>query len=348
MFDNYFYLLLFWLFPFIVVLFFYSYACKRRAALRFVDVSMFIRLFPVMRFGYFLFSCVCFCVSASFIIIALSCPMFGEYFEEVSRKGCDVFVLLDVSRSMLAEDASPNRLERAKSAIRDLLDNVVGDRVGLLVFAGKPVIKAPLTTDRGFYNEVLNAVDTSSAPSGGTAIGDAIRRALAAMPPEAERDQAIVLITDGEDHESMPLEAAKEAAAKNIKIIVVALGDTVEGSRIPVRDERGNLTFLKYNGQEIWSKVDDKTLREIAEITNGTYIPAGDKLFELGQIYSQNIAKLSAGEFQVEQQKKYHKQFQPFLVLAIIALLAYAYFAKAGFQNAEYRIIDKSNFISKK
>jgi Ca-activated chloride channel family protein len=110
--------------------------------------------------------------------------------------------------------------------------------------------------------------------------------------------------------------------------LAVGLGDAVEGGRIPLRDEKGNLTFLKYEGREIWSKVDGKTLMEIAEITNGTYIPAGNKLFDLGQIYSQNIAKLSSGEFQIEQRKKYHKQFQIFLLLAILALFAYAYYRK--------------------
>ncbi|MDR2761567.1 MAG: VWA domain-containing protein [Planctomycetaceae bacterium] len=328
MFEKHFYLLLLWLLPFIVLLFFYSYSRKKRAALRFVDDIMLKRLAPVLSFSRFLISCICFSIAFVFIFIAAACPMFGEYFENVSRKGCDVFVLLDVSRSMLAEDVSPNRLERAKSAIRDLLDNVVGDRVGLLAFAGKPIIKVPLTTDRGFYIEVLNDINTSSAPSGGTAIGDAIRRALIAMPTDTERDQAIVLITDGEDHESMPIDAARDAAAQNVKILAIGLGDPVEGGRIPIKDEKGNLTFLKYNNQEIWSKVDEKTLKEIAEITNGIYLPAGNKVFDLGQIYSQNIAKLSGGEFQIEQQKKYHKQFQIFIFFAIIALFVYTFYNK--------------------
>ncbi|MDR1484023.1 MAG: VWA domain-containing protein [Planctomycetaceae bacterium] len=327
MFENHIYLLFLWFLPIVIFLFFYSYSCRRIAALRFADEVMIGRLMPVFNFGRFLFSCVCFSVGMLFIIVSAACPMFGEYFENVSRKGCDVFVLLDVSRSMLAEDVAPNRLERAKSSIRDLLDNVVGDRVGLLVFAGKPIIKVPLTTDRGFYNEILNDVNITSAPSGGTSIGDAIRRALSAMPPEAERDQAIVLITDGEDHESMPLDAALDAAERNVRILAVGLGDTIDGGRIPIRDENGNLTFLKYDGREIWSKVDEKTLREIAKITNGTYVPAGNKSFDLGQIYSQNISKLSSGEFQIEQQKKYHKQFQIFLILAVIALFIYAYYS---------------------
>jgi Ca-activated chloride channel family protein len=337
MFEKHIYLLFFWLLPFVVFLFFYSYSRGRRVISRFLDEVMVRRLVPVISFGRFLFSCVCFSVALVFIIISAACPMFGEYFEDVSTRGCDVFVLLDVSRSMLAEDVSPNRLERAKSSIRDLLDKVVGDRVGLLVFAGKPIIKVPLTTDRVFYNEVLNGVDTKSAPSGGTAIGDAIRRALLAMPSEVGRDRAIVLITDGEDHESMPEEAALDAAESEVRIFVVGLGNATEGGRIPVRDEHGNLTFLKYDGREIWSKVDDKTLRKIAEITDGAYIPAGDKLFDLGQIYSQNISKLSSGELQTEQQKKYHKQSQIFLLLAVILLFLYAYYNNKKTLNTELK-----------
>jgi Ca-activated chloride channel family protein len=329
MFEQHSYLLLFWLLPFIAVLFRYAYVRRRSAILQFADDSMLRNLVPEVRWVRFFVGGILFLVSMVLIFISLACPMFGVYFEEVSRKGCDVFVLLDVSRSMLAEDVSPNRLERAKSDIRDLLDKVVGDRVGLSVFAGKSIIKVPLTTDRGFYNDVLKEVDTNSAPGGGTAIGDAIRRALIAMPPEAERDQVIVLITDGEDHESMPIEAANEAAARNIKILTIGIGDTTEGGRIPIRDSNGNLTYLKHNNQEIWSKVDEKTLQEIARITGGTYIPANKTIYDLGQIYTQNTLQLTKGEFQIEQQKKYHKQYQIFLTLAVIILLFYTYLEKS-------------------
>ncbi len=146
------------------------------------------------------------------LIVAAARPRFGVYFEKVDQRGVDCFVLLDVSRSMLAEDVAPNRLERAKSDIRDLLKKLAGDRVGLIVFAGKPVLKVPLTTDDGFFRTVLDDVDTHSAPRGGTLIGDAIRKALDAMPPRGDRDQVIVLLTDGEDQESYPIEAAKQAA----------------------------------------------------------------------------------------------------------------------------------------
>jgi Ca-activated chloride channel family protein len=259
-----------------------------------------------------------------FGIIAVAGPRFGTYYEEVSQSGVDVFILLDVSRSMLAEDVVPNRLERAKSDIQDMPTHIVGDRVGLIAFAGKPMIKVPLTTDHGFFLQVLRSVDTNSAPRGGTAIGDAIRLALRAMPPEADRERAIVLITDGEDQESMPLEAAKDAAERQVRILTLGLGNPAEGGRIPIRDQTGNLTYLKYNGQEVWSKMDETTLREIARLTEGAYVAAGMKTFDLGQIYADSIGKMQGSVYQTERRQKLRHQYQIFLAAAILCILLYA------------------------
>jgi Ca-activated chloride channel family protein len=203
----------------------------------------------------------------------------------------------------------------------------------LIAFAGKPIVKVPLTTDLVFFNSILNSVDTNAAPRGGTAIGDAIRKALAVMPPEQNRDAAIVLITDGEDQESMPLEAAKEAAARKVKILTVGLGDAIEGARIPVRDEKGNLTYLKHKGQEVWSKVDEKTLQDIARLTGGVYIAAKTNTFDLGKIYANNIAPLRGEEFQMEQRKKYRLQYQPFLAAATVLLMLFVFSSEYAKQN---------------
>ena len=230
-------------------------------------------------------------------------------------------VVLDVSKSMTAEDVRPSRLERAKSDIRDLLDRVVGDRVGLLVFAGKPSLKVPLTTDQGFFLTMLDEVNVDSAPRGGTMIGDAIRKCIELMPKEKDRDQAIVLITDGEDHESYPLEAAKQAAQRGIKVFTVALGDSREGARIPVRDEAGRLHYMKADGAEHWSKVDEKLLKEIAMTTKAAYIPAGTRAYDLGQIYEDHLEGLTRGEFQVEKRKRFREQFQVFVCLGVLLLL---------------------------
>jgi Ca-activated chloride channel family protein len=323
MFDRPFFLLFLWLIPVLAVLLRYAYKKKRRAAERFLAITMHERLMPKRDGIRILFRSIVLLSAVLLGLLAAAGPMFGVYFEEVSRKGADIFVLLDVSRSMLTEDVAPNRLKRAQSDIKDLLQCVVGDRIGLIVFAGKPVVKVPLTTDHGFYNEILDSVDTNSAPRGGTAIGDAIRKALSTMPPESNRDQAIVLITDGDDLESMPLVATKDAAARNVRILAVGVGDTVEGGRIPVRDVAGNLTYLKHNGQEVWSKVNEQTLKEIAQRTEGVYISADTRTFDLGRVYMDYLSRLKGGEYQVEQRKKFRQQYQVFLAAAVVLLFVY-------------------------
>ncbi|MDR0704724.1 MAG: VWA domain-containing protein [Planctomycetaceae bacterium] len=323
MFDQPFFLLFLWFIPLLALLIRYAHKKKRQAAQRFLEPAMQKHLMPKRDGFRVLFRSIALLTAISLAWIAAAGPMFGVYFEDVSRKGADIFVLLDVSRSMLAEDIPPNRLKRAKSDIKDLLQRVIGDRIGLIVFAGKPMVKVPLTTDHRFYNETLDSVDVNSAPRGGTAIGDAIRKALDTMPPESNRDQAIVLITDGDDQESMPLEAAKDAAARNVRILSIGLGDPNEGGRIPIRDNNGNLIYLKHEGREVWSKVNEQTLKEIAQQTGGAYISAETRAFDLGQIYIDYLSRLKGGEFQVEQRKKFRQQYQVFLAAAVLFLFVY-------------------------
>ena len=323
MFEKPSYLLFLWLIPLLAVLLRYAFKRKRTTAERFLEPNMVERLFPRLIRSRAVFRGSVLLLSTALLFFAVAGPRFGVSFEEVHRSGADVFVLLDVSRSMLAEDVPPNRLQRAKSDIEDLLHRLGGDRIGLIVFAGKPIVKVPLTTDRGFFLDVLKSVDPNSAPRGGTAIGDAIRNALDAMPTEAERDQVIVLITDGDDQDSMPLDAARDAAARSIRILCIGLGDPANGGRIPIWDEAGNKTFLKHEGREVWSKVDEQALREIAAITGGLYVPASAKTFDLGQIYETKLGRRQGSEFQVERRQRYREQFQVFLAVAVTLLFVY-------------------------
>jgi Ca-activated chloride channel homolog len=256
------------------------------------------------------------------LIVAAARPRFGVYFEQVSARGVDLFVLLDVSRSMLAEDVAPNRLERAKSDVRDLLRKLPGDRVGLIAFAGAPAVIVPLTSDQGFFLGALDEVNTSSAPRGGSLIGDAIRKAIESLEVTRDRDQVIVLITDGEDQDSFPQEAAEQAAEREIKIFTVGLGDPQEGRRIPVRDAAGSVRYLKHEGQEVWSRMDERLLKEIALKTSGAYIPARTRTYDLGQIYEDHLAGLTRGEIQAEKRKRYAERFPWFVFAGLAALLA--------------------------
>ncbi len=253
--------------------------------------------------------------------MAAAGPRFGTYFEEVKARGIDLVVLLDVSRSMQAEDVAPNRLRRAASDVRDLLPKLQGDRVGLVVFAGAPVVRVPLTTDQAFLRQALDSLDPDMGPSGGSALGDAIRKALEILPQDAQRDQALLLITDGEDHDSFPLEAARQAAQRNVKLFAVGLGDADQGARIPLRDADGNRSYLRHEGQEVWSKVNRQLLTALAMETGGAYVPAHTRTYDLGRVYEDHLARLTRGELQGEKQKRLRDQFPLFLGIGLALLL---------------------------
>ena len=310
-----------WILPLLAGLWVYAHRRRVRAARRFADPAMVARLMPPLGGPRPWVKGALLLLGVACLIVAGARPRFGVYFEKVTQRGVDLLVLLDVSRSMMAQDVAPSRLERAKSDIRDLLARLSGDRVGLVVFAGKPVVKVPLTTDQGFLLSALEEVDTQSAPRGGTLIGDGIRKCVEVLPDRRDRDQVIVLITDGEDHDSYPEEAAKQAAQRGIKIFTVGLGDSREGARIPLREKSASLRYLSYEGQEIWSKVDERLLKQIALTTGGAYIPAGTRVYDLGQVYADHLSRLARGEIQAEKRKRYREQFQIFVCLGVGLLL---------------------------
>ncbi len=310
-----------WIVPLVGAVRIYAHRKRRATARRFADAAMVKRLMPSFRSSRQWVKAIVLMLAIGTLIVAAARPRFGVFFEEVTGRGVDLFVLLDVSRSMLAEDVAPNRLERAKSDIRDLLQKLVGDRAGLIVFAGAPVVQVPLTTDHGFFRMVLEDIDPNSAPRGGSLIGDAIRKALEAMPEQRGRDQVIVLITDGEDHDSFPTEAAKLAAERNVRIISVGLGDTGEGARIPRQDQQGSRSFLRHEGQEVWSKMDERLLKEIALTTSGAYVPARTRAYDLGSIFDKHLSKLTRGEIHSEKRKRYRERFQLFAALGLALLL---------------------------
>jgi len=311
-----------WILPLLAWLLLYAHRRRAAAAGRFADPLMASRLMPAALASRPWLKGAAVVLGIGCIIVAVARPRFGVYYEKVVERGVDLLVLLDVSRSMLAEDVAPNRLERAKSDILDLLDKLHGDRVGLVVFAGKPVLKVPLTTDEGFFRTVLEEIDTRSAPRGGTLIGDGIRACLVAMPQRYDRDQVIVLITDGEDQDSLPLDAAAQAAKQAVRIFTVGLGDASEGARIPLRGDTGELGYVKDAGREHWSKVNQELLEKIAVTTGGAHIPVGTRAYDLGAVYEDHLAGLARGEDTVtERRTSYREQFQIFLCLGTALLL---------------------------
>ncbi len=259
-----------------------------------------------------------------FLSLALTRPAWSPKPQTVERWGRDVVFMLDISQSMLAEDMPPNRLARAKLAIEDVLDVLAGDRVALVSFAGTSVVKCPLTLDYGFFAMALNGLVPGQVSRGGTMIGDAIRKALNEVFDESGgRFRDIILITDGEDHDSFPVEAAKEAGNRKIRIIAIGLGDEDEGKRIPVTDERGNKTFLTYQGREVWSKLDADTLRKIVNVSyGGNYFGVATGTIDLDIIYRKLIAEAEQRKVGTLVVKQYEEKFQIFILLAFVFLLA--------------------------
>jgi Ca-activated chloride channel family protein len=305
-----------WILPLVAGLLVYAQRKRAAAARRFAEAGMVGRLMPAAAGWRPWVKGSLLVLGLASLIVAGARPRFGVYLEEVSQQGADLVVLLDVSRSMTAEDVLPNRLGRAKSDIGDLLTRVVGDRVGLVVFAGKPVLKVPLTTDQGFFRMVLDEVGPHSAPRGGTLIGDGIRKCLDILPRQRDRDQAIVLITDGEDQQSYPEEAAKQAAERGVKIFAVGLGDARQGALVPVAQQAAGKKPEQHR-----SKLDEGLLKKIALMTGGAYIPAGTRVYDLGQIYAEHLAKLARGQIHAEKRKRYREQFQLFVALGLALLL---------------------------
>lgn len=258
------------------------------------------------------------------LVAALLGPRWGERQEKLASRGVDVMVLLDVSKSMLARDIAPSRLERAKLSIRDdLLPVLAGDRVGLIAFAGVPTVKCPLTHDYGFYRLALDDVSTQSSPRGGTLIGDAIRKAADSFDQRLGSHRVVLLITDGEDQQSYPLEAARALwQDKRIPIVAVALGDEREGARVPTQEGSGE--FLTYQGQTVWSKARFDDLRAIAAVSGmpNTFIPVGTKDFDLGRVYRDVIVPaIGQAERQEAERVQRPSRYHPFAVLALVALL---------------------------
>lgn len=297
----------------------YSLQKRRSARAAFASQAMWPGIFPEESFARFWYKLMLRELAIIAGLVALAGPRFGTEVEVVIPRGSDLYVLIDVSRSMLAEDVPPSRLARAKTDVSALLNRLNGERVGLIAFAGQAVVKCPLTVDYDSFRRSLQELDPNSAPRGGTAIGDAIRKALEVFHAKVDRDQAILLITDGDDQKSYPLEAAEIAAERKVAIFTVGLGDSEQGARIP--EKANSNSYVEYEGTPIWSKLDGTLLSELALKTNGVYVPAGTKSYDLGELYTNHLQKLHSGEGESQQRVRRSEQYQWFLGLAAVALL---------------------------
>ena len=261
-----------------------------------------------------------FAVAWFFFVIGLARPQMGAKIKESNRKGAEIMIALDVSNSMLAQDYSPNRLERAKLAISRLVDKLHGDRIGLIVFAGQSFVQLPITTDYVSAKIFLNTIGTESVPVQGTALGEAISTAIKSFSSEAQMQQnnkAIILITDGENHEDDPVAAARMAAEVGIKVFCIGVGSP-EGKPIPygpdgdlMKDREGNIVV---------TKLDEKILEEVAAAGEGAYIRAGNAEFGLNPIIDE-LKQLEEQQFRSIVFEDFEEQYMYFFAIALVFFL---------------------------
>jgi Ca-activated chloride channel family protein len=260
-------------------------------------------------------------LAITLLIISAADPQIGTSLQEVKQTGIDVYICLDVSLSMKADDIKPNRLEKAKYQISTLIRKLKGDRIGLAIFAGEAYVQFPLTTDYSAAGLFLNAVDFNSVPQPGTAIASAIDLAVKSFDYRTSTQKVIVLITDGEDHEGDIDKSVADAVSKNIKIYCIGLG-SLQGSPIPVNNAQGQaVDFKKDNeGNIVITKLDEAILQHIASQGNGKYFRGSNYEDHLDKIYS-DLSSMQKAEFGVKKITEYEDRFYYFLAPAIVLLL---------------------------
>lgn len=326
-FDNLAWLHLLWAVAAVVLIGLYGLWRRRAALRRLADARLLPELVPpagtwrhVLRLGLVTLALL-------LLVAALLGPRWGTQTERVYRRNVDVLVLLDVSKSMLAQDVSPSRLARAKLAISDeLLSALGGDRIGLMTFAGVARLKCPLTSDYGFFRLVLDDVSPESSPRGGTSIGDALRAVPDAFDSPLDSHKLVLLITDGEDQDSYPGEAAAGLWEDHrIPVVAIGLGDEQDGARIPLPTPQG-VEYLQHEGETVWTRANFATLRDVAGAGPlSAFVPVGTEGFDLGRLYQERV--LPAIEYHEETHREEiprPSRTYPLVVAAFAVLLAEA------------------------
>ncbi len=305
----------------LIVFFVFVFKQKERLLQRFGQLDMLRRMMPGYDKKRVVWKAILFILSYIFLIIAMADPQIGTKLEEVKREGVDIIVALDVSLSMQAEDIAPSRLEKAKHEVAKLIDMLQGDRIGLIAFAGIAHVQCPLTLDYSAAKLFLTMMDTHLIPVPGTAIGDAIARAMKSFNVKEHKYKVLILITDGEDHDTDPIKRAEEAAKEGIIIYTVGLGSQ-QGVPIPLYDANGNPAGFKKdrNGNVVTTKLDVTTLQKIAYLTNGKYYISSSGETELKEIYK-DIGKLEKKQLSSRKFSQYEDRFQVFILIALALLL---------------------------
>lgn len=318
--ENIQYLYAYLLIPVFVLLFILMKQWRKKAIRSLGDTEVVQQLMPdvstakpTMKFIFLL-------LALSLIILGVVNPQIGSKLQEVKRKGADVMIALDVSNSMKAEDLSPNRLQRAKLAISKLIDKLEGDRIGIVVFGGEAYVQLPITTDYAAAKLFLETIDTDIIPTQGTAIGAAVRLSMESFGQDVGKNKAIIVITDGENHEDDALKAVEEAADKGISVNTIGMGSP-SGSPIPVYRNGTQVGFKKdREGNTVITKLNEQMLQELAGAGNGVYVRASNSETGLNVILDE-VNKLEKKNYESKMYSDYDDKFYYFLAPALLLII---------------------------
>ncbi|MGY4386585.1 Ca-activated chloride channel family protein [Pedobacter sp. UYP24] len=308
------------LIPLMIIVFLIIRRWKRKALKALGDQKTVRMVIPEVSFSRPGIKFILYIIAFAAMIFAVANPQIGTKVEEGKKNGSDLMILLDVSNSMLAGDLAPNRLENAKRAISQMIDNLHNDRVGIIIFAGEAYVQLPITTDYSAAKLFLNNINTEIVPTQGTAIGAAIEMGMKSFSLVNGTTKAMVIMTDGENHEDDAVAAAKEANSKDVTIHVIGLGSP-EGAPMPIYRNGNPVGFRKdESGQTVVSKLNEDMCKEIAAAGEGVYVRASNANSGLGIVLDQ-VNKMQKKTYDSKVFKNYEDRFQFFLVIALVLLL---------------------------
>ena len=311
--------------PVIVLLFVILQIWKYRTQKRFANSKLLKRLSPNQSLFKSILKVAVLSLAFACLAIALVNPKIGTKLETVKRQGVDIVFALDVSKSMLAEDVAPNRLDKSKQLINQIINNLASDRIGIIAYAGKAFPQLPITTDYSAAKMFLNQMNTDMLSSQGTAINEAIELAKTYFNDEEQTNRVLIIISDGEDHSDLASNVAEEASNEGIRIFTIGVGD-VKGGRIPIKRNGVLLNYKKDgNGETVITKLNEKTLMDIAEEAKGAYIK-GDNTTEVIEEIKDILNRMDKTEFEAKEFADFKDQFQWFLGFGIFFLFLDIFF----------------------
>ena len=311
----------FWIIAALIFFFIWAYRKKRSVVRLFAEEQLLGEIASSLHAKRQIVKIALLIVALVVSVVALMRPQWGFQWQEVKRQGLDILIAIDTSRSMLASDVKPNRLERSKLAVKDLIKKLQGDRIGLIAFSGTAFLQCPLTVDYDGFLLALDDVSVDTIPRGGTSISQAIETALKSFGGGQKKYKVLVIITDGEDHEGNVSAFADKAKKEGIKIFCIGIG-TQEGDLIQIVEENGKKTFLKdKEGNVVKSRLNEDILKNIALTSGGSYVRSSGAEFGLDLIYTEKLSTMEKQELKVQMAKRYHERFQIPLALAVILLI---------------------------